>query len=169
MPTCITFRRAAANLSTRSAARLAKQGRSGCFPRHDNPIHPDYLSHRMGACLAPGSVVVSENFSPSDQYMPFGFADDDWELVRTYGRQPRLWPRRCHRRPAGASGPTRDPQHRGRLGDVQRRRFLDHGPLRTADRDGGVEQPAVPDRTQQLRPLGWQHEGTEPVPGDVSG
>ncbi len=51
----------------------------------DHPIHPDYLSHRMGACLAPGSVVVSENFSPSDQYMPFGFEDDDWDLVRTYG------------------------------------------------------------------------------------
>lgn len=72
-------------LSTRSAARLAKREESVASHAHDNPIHPDYLSHRMGACLAPGSVVVSENFSPSDQYMPFGFADDDWELVRTYG------------------------------------------------------------------------------------
>ena len=39
----------------------------------------------MGACLAPGSVAVSENFSPSDQFMPFGFDADDWKLVRTYG------------------------------------------------------------------------------------
>jgi benzoylformate decarboxylase len=72
-------------LSTRSAARLAKREESVASHAHDNPIHPDYLSHRMGACLAPGSVVVSENFSPSDQFMPFGFADDDWDLVRTYG------------------------------------------------------------------------------------
>jgi benzoylformate decarboxylase len=72
-------------LSTRSAARLAKREESVASHAHDNPIHPDYLSYRMGACLAPGSVVVSENFSPSDQYMPFGFADDDWDLVRTYG------------------------------------------------------------------------------------
>lgn len=72
-------------LSARGAARLAKREEGLATVATANPIHPDYLSHRMGACLAPGSVVVSENFSPSDQFMPFGFDDNDWKLVRTYG------------------------------------------------------------------------------------
>lgn len=72
-------------LDARGAARLARRAEEVSSHSSDNPIHPDYLSHRMGACLAPGSVVVSENFTPSDQFMPFGFEDDDWKLVRTYG------------------------------------------------------------------------------------
>jgi benzoylformate decarboxylase len=74
-----------AELSAAGAARLANRAEAVASHSTDNPIHPDYLSQRMGACLAPGSVVVSENFSPSDQFMPFGFEDDDWKLVRTYG------------------------------------------------------------------------------------
>ena len=72
-------------LHERGAARIAKRLDGVTSKGTDNPIHPDYLSHRMGACLAPGTVVVSENFSPSDQHMPFGFDADDWSLVRTYG------------------------------------------------------------------------------------
>ena len=72
-------------LNKRSAARLAERDKGIAAHAADNPIHPDFLSHRMGACLAPGSVVVSENFSTSDQFMPFGFEDEEWKLVRTYG------------------------------------------------------------------------------------
>ena len=72
-------------LSAKGAERFSKREASISALAGANPIHPDYLSHQMGKCLAPGSVVVSENFSQSDQYMPFGFADDDWKLVRTYG------------------------------------------------------------------------------------
>jgi thiamine pyrophosphate-dependent acetolactate synthase large subunit-like protein len=39
----------------------------------------------MGQCLAPNTTVVSENFSAAEQFMPFGFEDDEWSLVRTYG------------------------------------------------------------------------------------
>ena len=74
-----------ADLNAKGAERLKKREASIAKVAGANPIHPDYLSHRMGKCLAPGSVVVSENFSQSDQHMPFGFADDDWKLVRTYG------------------------------------------------------------------------------------
>ncbi len=72
-------------LAAAGEARLARRAEAVAAHSADNPIHPDYLSLRMGACLAPGSVVVSENFSPSDQFMPFGFEGDDWRLVRTYG------------------------------------------------------------------------------------
>jgi benzoylformate decarboxylase len=72
-------------LSASGQARIAGREEAVAARSADDPIHPDYLSHRMGACLAPGSVVVSENFSPSDQFMPFGFDADDWKLVRTYG------------------------------------------------------------------------------------
>jgi benzoylformate decarboxylase len=74
-----------ADLSAKGAERLRKREESIAAVAGAHPIHPDYLSHQMGRCLAPGSVVVSENFSQSDQYMPFGFEDDDWKLVRTYG------------------------------------------------------------------------------------
>ena len=74
-----------AELSAAGAARLASRAEAVASHSTDKPIHPDYLSQRMGACLAPGSVVVSENFSQSDQFMPFGFEEDDWSLVRTYG------------------------------------------------------------------------------------
>lgn len=67
--------------TARIAKRLERVGARGS----DNPIHPDYLSYRMGQCLAPGSVLVSENFSTSDQFMPFGYEEPDWGLVRTYG------------------------------------------------------------------------------------
>lgn len=74
-----------AELSAAGAARLAKRSDGIASKSELDPIHPDYLSYQMGVCLAPGTVVVSENFSVSDQHMPFGFDDDDWRLVRTYG------------------------------------------------------------------------------------
>ncbi|XOV89220.1 MAG: thiamine pyrophosphate-binding protein [Pseudomonadota bacterium] len=72
-------------LHASAKARLEKMKKDSAGNASANPIHPNYLSHKMGECLAPRSMVVSENFSPSDQYMPFGPGDDDWKLVRTYG------------------------------------------------------------------------------------
>ena len=79
----ISARRSEINVA--AEARLMKKAEGLARKSKDNPIHPDYLSHCMGTYLAPGSVVVSENFSTSDQFMPFGYDDDDWKLVRTYG------------------------------------------------------------------------------------
>ena len=50
-----------------------------------NPIHPDFLGYRMGEVLAKNTTVVSENFMAADHLMPFGFAQDEWRLVRAYG------------------------------------------------------------------------------------
>ena len=72
-------------LRDKSEARLEKMHNDSAGNAQVRPIHPNYLAHRMGECLAPRSMVVSENFSPSDQYMPFGPDEDDWKLVRTYG------------------------------------------------------------------------------------
>ncbi len=72
-------------ITERGQARLAKRAEGLERKSADHPIHPDYLSHSMGRYLAPGSVVVSENFSQSDQFLPFGYEEEDWSLVRTYG------------------------------------------------------------------------------------
>ena len=72
-------------LHANNQARLAKRRERVRSHANDAEMHPDFLSLRMGECLAPGSVVVSENFSTSEQHMPFGYDDDDFKLVRTYG------------------------------------------------------------------------------------
>ncbi|MEM6999928.1 MAG: thiamine pyrophosphate-binding protein [Pseudomonadota bacterium] len=74
-----------AEVTAAGEARLAKRAEGIAKKSGHHPIHPDYLSHSMGQYLAPGSVVVSENFSTSDQHLPFGPDEDDWQLVRTYG------------------------------------------------------------------------------------
>ncbi len=72
-------------LKSRSEARLAKLKTDLHGHANDNPIHPNFLSERMGACLAPNTTMVTENFSAAEQFMPFGFEDNEWSLVRTYG------------------------------------------------------------------------------------
>jgi benzoylformate decarboxylase len=74
-----------ANLAAKSDLRLSKQNASALAHANDSPIHPNYLGHRMSAILAENSTIVSENFTAADHLMPFGFAQDDWRLVRTYG------------------------------------------------------------------------------------
>ncbi|HIG61588.1 MAG TPA: thiamine pyrophosphate-binding protein [Gammaproteobacteria bacterium] len=74
-----------ADLAAKSDVRLSKQNASALAHANDNPIHPNYLGHRMSAMLAENSTIVSENFTAADHLMPFGFAQDDWRLVRTYG------------------------------------------------------------------------------------
>ena len=39
----------------------------------------------MGEMLAENTMLVSENFNAADHVMPFGFAEDSWRYVRTYG------------------------------------------------------------------------------------
>ncbi|MFP6808923.1 MAG: thiamine pyrophosphate-binding protein [Pseudomonadales bacterium] len=72
-------------LRARSEARMSRAREEVLSHANDNPIHPNVLSLRMGECLAPNTTVVSENFSAAEQFMPFGFDNDDWSLVRTYG------------------------------------------------------------------------------------
>lgn len=72
-------------LHAQHEARLAKMNNDTMSHAEEKPIHPNFLARRMGECLAPRSMVVSENFTPSDQHMPFGPNEDDWKLVRTYG------------------------------------------------------------------------------------
>lgn len=72
-------------LAAQTEVRLAKQRDSALSYAGANPIHPNYLGQRMGECLAPNTMIVSENFRAADHLMPFGFGDNDWRYVRTYG------------------------------------------------------------------------------------
>ncbi len=73
------------DLAAKGEARLAKQTDDALKHSSDNPIHPNFLGNRMAEVLAPNTTMVSENFNAADHLMPFGFAKDDWRLVRTYG------------------------------------------------------------------------------------
>jgi hypothetical protein len=43
------------------------------------------LGDAMARCLAPNTLLVSENFNASDHLMPFGYGEDQWRMVRTCG------------------------------------------------------------------------------------
>jgi len=73
------------NLIAQSKARAEKQGSSAMGHAKDTPIHPTYLGATMAKTLADGTVFVSENFKAADHMMPFGYDDNDWSMVRTYG------------------------------------------------------------------------------------
>ncbi len=72
-------------LAAQSEARLAKQADQAGSLSKDTPIHPDYLGAAMGRTLAENTMLVSENFRAADYLMPFGYGDNDWSQVRTYG------------------------------------------------------------------------------------
>ncbi len=72
-------------LAAQTEVRLAEQRDSASSHAGANPIHPNYLGQRMSECLAPNTMIVSENFRAADHLMPFGFGDNDWRYVRTYG------------------------------------------------------------------------------------
>ena len=72
-------------LAAQTEVRLAKQRDNALSHAGASPIHPNYLGQRMGECLAPNTMIVSENFRAADHLMPFGFGDNDWRYVRTYG------------------------------------------------------------------------------------
>ncbi len=72
-------------LQAQSETRAAKQIEAVDKHASDNPIHPSYLGDLMGRNLAENTMVVSENFRGYDHFMPFGYGDNDWTLVRTAG------------------------------------------------------------------------------------
>ena len=73
------------DLAASSRDRIKQQNEGAAAKSSDNPIHPDFLGYRMGEVLAENTTVVSENFMAADHLMPFGFAKDEWRLVRAYG------------------------------------------------------------------------------------
>jgi len=73
------------SLREAGAARLAQDVENAARHSNDNPIHPLYLGDAMGRNLAANTLLVSENFRGYDHLMPFGYGDDDWQLVRTAG------------------------------------------------------------------------------------
>ena len=74
-----------AKLAASARERIDTQNARAASESGANPIHPDFLGYRMGEVLAKNTTVVSENFMAADHLMPFGFAQDEWRLVRAYG------------------------------------------------------------------------------------
>lgn len=74
-----------AEIASASEVRLAKQRDGALAHASDEIIHPTYLGQRMAEVLAKNTTVVSENFNAADHMMPFGYAEDEWRLVRAYG------------------------------------------------------------------------------------
>ena len=74
-----------AKLASNARERIDTQNARAANESRANPIHPDFLGYRMGEVLAKNTTVVSENFMAADHLMPFGFAQDEWRLVRAYG------------------------------------------------------------------------------------
>ena len=74
-----------AKLASSARERIDTQNARAASESGANPIHPDFLGYRMGEVLAKNTTVVSENFMAADHLMPFGFAQDEWRLVRAYG------------------------------------------------------------------------------------
>ena len=79
------LRRRRQALAEQSARRLAAQAEQARKLGASKPIHPVLLGDAMARCLAPNTLLVSENFNASDHLMPFGYGDDDWRMVRTCG------------------------------------------------------------------------------------
>lgn len=72
-------------LAAQSEARAAKHAEEARSLSASKPIHPNFLGATMGRVLAENTLLVSENFRAADYLMPFGYGDNDWNLVRTYG------------------------------------------------------------------------------------
>lgn len=72
-------------LIAQSKARAKKQASQAAGLARDTPIHPTYLGDAMARTLPGNTMMVSENFRASDHLMPFGYTDNDWRMVRTYG------------------------------------------------------------------------------------
>lgn len=73
------------DLASKTHTRLSEQTGEAMSHATDTMIHPNYLGHRMAETLAPNTMVVSENFNAADHLMPFGYDNDNWRYVRTYG------------------------------------------------------------------------------------
>jgi len=73
------------DLIAQSQERAAAQAGQASELSAQTPIHPTYLGDAMARTLAENTMLVSENFRASDHLMPFGYDDNDWRMVRTYG------------------------------------------------------------------------------------
>ena len=74
-----------ADLRARGEQRLRQLRDEAMGHAAERPIHPDFLAHLAGRILPENTMVVSESFRNADHLMPFGFAKDQWRLVRTFG------------------------------------------------------------------------------------
>lgn len=72
-------------LAAQSRNRLAKQDEFVAKNANAKPIHPNVLGYAMARQLAKNTVLVTENFNAADHLLPFGYGDDDWQMIRTYG------------------------------------------------------------------------------------
>jgi benzoylformate decarboxylase len=72
-------------LAAQSQARLAAHREQATRFAADKPIHPVFLGDAMARNLAKNTLLVSENFRACDDLLPFGYGEDDWRMVRTYG------------------------------------------------------------------------------------
>ena len=81
-PHLVKRRQALAEQSARRRAAHTEQARALASTQ---PIHPVLLGDAMARCLAPNTLLVSENFNASDHLMPFGYGEDEWRMVRTCG------------------------------------------------------------------------------------
>ncbi|MFH1605094.1 MAG: thiamine pyrophosphate-binding protein [Pseudomonadota bacterium] len=72
-------------LAAQSKARLTSQTEEALKLSKGKPIHPVYLGDSMARILAKNTLMVSENFRAAEHLMPFGYGDNDWRLLRTYG------------------------------------------------------------------------------------
>ena len=72
-------------LVAQSRERLAEQTHRAKERASHEPIHPGYLGDAMGRTLAENTLLVSENFRAADHLMPFGYGDNDWSQLRSYG------------------------------------------------------------------------------------
>ena len=73
------------SLAAQSEERAAKQADDTAKVARDKPLHPMYLGDAMARNLAENTMMVSENFRAFDHFMPFGYGENDWRLVRTAG------------------------------------------------------------------------------------
>jgi benzoylformate decarboxylase len=65
----------------RRAEQLAEVGKLSA----SKPIHPLCLGDSMARNLAENTMLVTENFRAADHMMPFGYEDNEWQMVRTAG------------------------------------------------------------------------------------
>ncbi|MEZ5853346.1 MAG: thiamine pyrophosphate-dependent enzyme [Hyphomicrobiaceae bacterium] len=72
-------------LAGQSRQRAEMQAEQISARAGSTPIDPDFLGGTMARTLAGNTLMVSENFRAADHLMPFGYGDNDWRLVRTYG------------------------------------------------------------------------------------
>ena len=80
-----SIRKRKEELAAQSKARLAKQDEFAAKHAGSKPIQPNVLGQAMATTLAKNTLLVTENFNAADHLFPFGYGDDDWRMVRTYG------------------------------------------------------------------------------------